>query len=223
MEKFTDMITGFKHPLSPMFFFLGVLLLLLGVSNGLNLPILNQLASDANFRWACLALGVLCLIASIFIFYRPPKEFEEVTRKTNGVIGTIPEELTMTFSRRRATLSIKQGEILTHLTHKGYGGELIAQDVIEKAFSQHGSGLLYRLEHLRLLGFLVRQKVGKDANGNDRFAFALSPDYLKEIGEPKEFDRVSVTRPFIIDGIPTVGSQSPSANESDSATPKKKK
>jgi hypothetical protein len=223
MEKFTELMTSkFKHPLSPMFFFLGVLLVLLGVSNGLSLPILNQLASDANFRWACLALGILCLIASIFIFYHPPKEFEESTRKPSGAIGTIPEELTMTFSRRRAILSIKQGEILAYLIHKGYGGELITQDVIEKAFSQYGSGLLYRLEHLRLLGFLVRQKVGKDANGNERFAYALSPNYLKEIGDPKEFAQVSMTHQFNIDGDTIIGSQGPSVNESDSATLKKK-
>jgi hypothetical protein len=74
MEKFADWLTSkFKHPLSPMFFFLGMLLILLGVSNGLSLPILNQLASDPNFRWACLVLGVLCFVASLFIFYHPPK------------------------------------------------------------------------------------------------------------------------------------------------------
>ena len=223
MEKFTEMITSkFKHPLSPMFFFLGVLLVLLGVSNGLNLPVLNKLTSDVNFRWACSALGVLCLIASIIIFYLPPKEFDESPRKTSGVIGTIPKELMMTFSRRRAMLSIKQGEILAYLTHKGYGGELISQDVIEKEFSQYGSGLLYRLEHLRLLGFLVRQKVGKDANGNERFAYTLSPDYLKEIGDPKEFAQVSMTQQLNIGGDIIIGSQIPSVNESDRATPKKK-
>lgn len=74
MEKIAEWLTSkFKHPLSPLFFFLGMLLVLLGVSNGLSLPILNQLASDPNFRWACLVLGVLCLVASIFIFYHPPE------------------------------------------------------------------------------------------------------------------------------------------------------
>jgi len=73
MEKFGEwVISKFKHPLSLMFFILGTLLVLLGVSNGLNLPVLDQLASDPNFRWACLALGVLCFIPSVFIFYHPP-------------------------------------------------------------------------------------------------------------------------------------------------------
>ncbi len=73
MEKFGEWITSkFKHPLSPMFFFLGVLLILLGVSNGVSLPVFNQLASDPGFRWVCLVLGVLCFAASLVIFYRPP-------------------------------------------------------------------------------------------------------------------------------------------------------
>jgi hypothetical protein len=92
MEKFWEWLTSkFEHPLSPMFFFLGALLSLLGVSNGLNLPVLNQVVSDANSRWVCLGLGVLCLVTSIFIYYLSPgksnkKDFWQV------LLGTQPKE-----------------------------------------------------------------------------------------------------------------------------------
>lgn len=100
MDKFTDWITSkFKHPLSPMFFFLGVLLVLLGVSNGISLPVFNQLASNPNFRWACLVLGVLCFIASVFIFYSPPKVDDGSKYQVHKYSGTWTVHTT--FSRWR--------------------------------------------------------------------------------------------------------------------------
>jgi hypothetical protein len=196
MEKFSEWLTTkFEHPLSPMFFFLGALLLLLGVSNGLKLPVIDQLASDANFRWVCLVLGVICFGLSIFIYYRPPKDSDKSKKKANDLIETLPEEWKMSFSGRRGALSANQDEILTYIIHNGYRGELIGQDVIQEIFMQYGGNeLLYRLEHLRLLGFLKRQKIGKDTNGNERFVYALSPDFIKEIGDPKSFAEVSITQ-----------------------------
>jgi len=95
MEKFSEWLSSkFENPLIPMFFFLGVLLLLLGVSNGLNLPILNQIVSDANFRWICLVLGVLCLVISIFIYYRLPKDSGRSNKKDfwQILLGKHPKE-----------------------------------------------------------------------------------------------------------------------------------
>ena len=34
-----------------------------------------------------------------------------------------------------------------------------------------------------LLGFIVRQKTGKDLKGNSRYEYALSPDFIKASGE----------------------------------------
>ena len=67
MANFLEWVNSkFKNPLVPMFFIFGVVLVLLGVTKGLNnLPVLNQLASDAGFRWVSVALGVGCFVVSI--------------------------------------------------------------------------------------------------------------------------------------------------------------
>src|SRR3989304_2033779 len=123
MAQLIELIKRFRNLVVALFFLLGALLVLLGVTEDLNLPILNQLAPDANFRWASLTLGALCLIASLFILYRPPNESEQLTHKPDNIIGTIPEELTMSYSRRQALLSIRQAEILTYVAHAGHGGK----------------------------------------------------------------------------------------------------
>jgi hypothetical protein len=79
MEKISEWLTSMfeEHPLSLLFYVLGALLLLLGVSNGFNLPVLNQVASDPNFRWVCVVLGVLGFAFGTFIYYRPPKNSDK--------------------------------------------------------------------------------------------------------------------------------------------------
>jgi hypothetical protein len=222
MAQIIELIKKFRNLVVALFFLLGALLVLLGVTEDLNLPILNQLALDANFRWACLTLGVLCLIASLFILYRPPNESEQVAHKANNIIGTIPDELTMSYSRRLALLSPRQAEILTYLVHAGEGGQFITQDMIEKAFSQYGDGLLYRLEHLRLLGFLVRHKLGHNVETSKRFAYSISPDYLKEIGD---FEQLSLVGAYkSAKKRIAYGSQGPRDNlDSKNTTSKKEK
>jgi len=79
MEKFAEWLTSkFNHPLSPMFFFLGMILVLLGVTNEINLPVIKMLMSDPSLRWVCLLLGVLCFAVSMFIYYFPPKATDAI-------------------------------------------------------------------------------------------------------------------------------------------------
>lgn len=224
MDKIIEVIKKFKNLVVVLFFLLGSLLILLGVTKDLNLPTLNQLTPDANFRWTCLVLGILCLIVSLFILYRPPYESDGTISKPDNIRGPVPEEFTMSYSRRRALLSINQEKILTHLVHAGSGGKFIPQEDIEKVFGQYGSGLLYRLEHLRLLGFLTRHKLGQDVEGNNRFAYALSSDFIKEVGD---LDQLSLVGPQKSFGKPmTYGSQNPGDkgnNATGSKRDKKKK
>ena len=90
MSKFVEWVAlKFKNPLTPMFFIFGAVLVLLGVTNGLNnLPILNQLASDAGFRWVCVALGVGCFVVSIVTLYRPPKADAQSIYQVHRYSGT---------------------------------------------------------------------------------------------------------------------------------------
>lgn len=74
MDKFLEWVNSkFKNPLVPIFFIFGVILVLLGVTEGLdNLPVLNNLAPVPDFRWVSVILGSSCIIVSIVTFYRPP-------------------------------------------------------------------------------------------------------------------------------------------------------
>ena len=74
-EKVTEWLTGaFKHPLSLLFFVLGVVLILLGVSDGLNLPVLNQIVAAQPSRGIALLLGVVFCAISVWLYYHPPKD-----------------------------------------------------------------------------------------------------------------------------------------------------
>jgi hypothetical protein len=177
MEKFTEWVTSkFQHPLGLLFFLLGALLILLGVTTGLELPVLQQLAPDVNYRWVSLALGVIFLLLATLIYYRPP-------RATKG-IEPVPDELTRSFTARRAGLTGSQTRILVFIEQEGFRQRFVSQDTIETKFDKYGkSEIFYRLEQLRFLGFLERQRVGRDESGYDRFTYRLSAGYQKELGD----------------------------------------
>ncbi len=193
MEKITEWLTSkFQHPLSPLFFVFGALLILLGVSTGFNIPALSQITSDPNFRWASLIIGCICCIIAILLYYRPPKSSQQSMSGSNVI--SLAEELTLNFNGRRATLSETQGEILNFIVKNGFDGAYISQDTLTSKFNQYSKGeLLYRLEHLRLLGFLERQKFGKDKDGDDHMTYRLSSTYQKELGNPEVIRKVSIS------------------------------
>jgi len=74
MGKFIEWVTSkFQHPLSLLFFLLGSLLLLLGITTGLEVPLLKQLTPDVHYRWVSLALGWGFVLLAIAVYYVPPK------------------------------------------------------------------------------------------------------------------------------------------------------
>jgi H-type lectin domain len=78
MEKLIDWLTEKHHGISLLSFILGALLLLLGVTTGIELPLLKQLAPDASFRLVSLGLGFLFVILAMamLVYYVPPKRLE---------------------------------------------------------------------------------------------------------------------------------------------------
>jgi hypothetical protein len=60
-----------EQPFPILFFFLGTLLLLLGVTTGLQVPVLKQLTPDLNYRWASIVLGCTFLLLATRIYYMP--------------------------------------------------------------------------------------------------------------------------------------------------------
>jgi len=179
MEKISEWLSNkFQHPLSLVFFLLGGLLILLGVSTGFDIPLLKKLAPDTNYRVACLAIGGVCCLVAIIVYYRPPKN--ESIRNS----ASLPDDLKLNFTARRASLSEKQGRLLYLVEYEGHSGDYVSQDTLQEQFNEYSLGeLFYRLEQLRLLGFLERQTVGQNKDHTDRYSYSLSTTYRLELGD----------------------------------------
>ncbi|MCU0490478.1 MAG: hypothetical protein MUD01_02625 [Chloroflexaceae bacterium] len=92
----------------------------------------------------------------------------------------IPEELKLDLMLRRSLLSLEQIEILrvfeSHALNRKRRS--IKQEIIEKQFGQYSkSEIYYRLENLRLLGFLEIEKYTKSKNGVIRIAYKMTDYY----------------------------------------------
>ena len=75
VEKLTQWLTeAFQNPLSPLFFVLGAFFILLGVSNGFNLPGLNQIVPEAHFRGISVLVGIACCVFAVWLYYHPPSD-----------------------------------------------------------------------------------------------------------------------------------------------------
>jgi hypothetical protein len=82
------LVEAFKHPLSPLFFILGVLFVLLGVSQSLNIPGFNQLVAETHFRGIAIMLGVICLVTSVSLYYYPTKNIFTFSKKYDVFLST---------------------------------------------------------------------------------------------------------------------------------------
>jgi hypothetical protein len=65
------MTNKFEEPLPILLFLLGALLLLLGVTTGLEVPVLKQLTPDLKYRWVSIMLGCALLLLATRIYYMP--------------------------------------------------------------------------------------------------------------------------------------------------------
>jgi hypothetical protein len=81
-------IEAFKHPLSPLFLFLGAVLILLGVSNGFSLPGLKEVAPDAHSRGISVLIGIACCVFAVWLYYHPPSE--SLAKSTYNVFLSTP-------------------------------------------------------------------------------------------------------------------------------------
>ncbi|NMG07630.1 hypothetical protein [Brasilonema sp. UFV-L1] len=163
-----------RHPLSFLFFILGTLLILLGVTDKLNLPVFKQIVSNGDYRLASLVLGVIFLLVTIFLYYLPPQG-----------TAVIPKELKKTFYERENSLSPTQQQILNFIKRRNRNSNSsIQQEILEQEFKgRSGAEIFFRLEQLYLLGFLEKQENGTSSNGIPRFIYRLSSKYRKEIGK----------------------------------------
>jgi hypothetical protein len=74
-----------------------------------------------------------------------------------------------------------QTRILRFVESETRDGGDVSQSEIERRFTMPGTETYYRLEQLRLLGFIDKQR-----REDREFAYRLTPDYRRELGLPPE-------------------------------------
>ena len=154
----------FHQPLTIILFVLGALLVLLGVTEGL--PILSAKMRD-DYRLPALIMGCVFIALGVVLHFVSPKAGKGV-----------PEDFKKSFLNRWAALSGKQKDILTFVQRSHPNELLISHETIQKNFGAcPETELTYRLEQLRLLGFIERQEMDED-----KYAYRLSVAYKREVG-----------------------------------------
>jgi hypothetical protein len=93
----------------------------------------------------------------------------------------IPDDLRKSFTARITEAGGTQPEIVRFIQKKtGITGAGIAQSDLEGHFKKDPSEMYYRLEQLRLLGF-----ISKERETGDDFVYRLSQEYRRELGLPE--------------------------------------
>jgi len=178
MDKVIEWLTQkFSHPLSLLFFLLGAILLLLGLTTGFEIPFLKQLAPALEYQGISLILGGICLLVSILIYYKPPKKKSPDDKLGSRKTG---DELPASFFARKALISKTQKELLSFIEKK----KSVPSSDIGITFKNIGEKeLFYRLEQLRLLGFIEKKTIGKpeDTMIDNLQVFSLSEKFEAEI------------------------------------------
>jgi hypothetical protein len=93
----------------------------------------------------------------------------------------IPNDLRQSFTARLANGGDTQPKILRFIQEvTGQRGTSLAQSEIERRFDKGQREMYYRLEQLRLLGFIT-----KEMTAAGEYAYRLAPDYRRELGLPE--------------------------------------
>jgi len=178
MDKVIEWLTQkFSHPLTLLFFLLGVVLLLLGLTTGFEIPVLQQVAPALEYQGVSLVLGVICLMFSLVVYYKPPPK-KQSDYKSRNEKTTI--ELPVSFFARKALISKTQTELLHFIENQKStlisDIQIIFTDIATKE-------LFYRLEQLRLLGFIEKKTIGQHNSTTNTQVYYLSKKYQAEIME----------------------------------------
>jgi hypothetical protein len=98
-------------------------------------------------------------------------------------IPSLPDDLRQTFGARRISIGETQASLLLHIeraaakSRRAGSPAAVTESELRSKFSMNGTELYYRLEQLRLLGFLVKAR----APHGSGFTYDLSPAYWREI------------------------------------------
>lgn len=179
MEKFVERLLSGVGPLSVVSFIFAGVMLILGIAEGLKLPVLESIQPNNEFRVFSITLGILFFSFGIFTTYKPPK-----SRRSSNT--DIPDELKKSFSARRNILGAKQERILDFLLEEATHGKRVNQSQVVNKFKDFyqisDAEMYYRLEQLRLLGFVGKEESGKHESGKKLYSYFISEPFAKDSG-----------------------------------------
>ena len=200
MEKMFEWIRAtFQHPAILLFIVVGVMFLALGFGADFPVPMTDQTFSlkDEKFMIPCIGLGILFIALAIILMYNPPVGWRGRGWHTSGSKNLPVTRAEMTdahpgagapFHARRAALSETQKSILSLIEQE----RKLAFAVIktEMAFDNE-SELYYRLEQIRLLGFVEKDKLKQSPNSSV-WIYQLAEPYAELLGDA-EPDKTTFT------------------------------
>ncbi|GAB2197864.1 hypothetical protein [Sessilibacter sp. MAH4] len=195
MSEFIDkLLHSFHSPLSAILLVIGIALIFMGLTDGIPVNGEITLSTQENFECASLAIGILAVGLSIVVYYKPPiimshggshdrntaSQASETTQPLFSQIDAMAPELTMSWLQKRDFISGSQKKLLSFVeTRNSVNYISLAQEFSDIANSE----LYYRLEQLRLLGFIVCHRMGNDANDVASIFFRPSEEYQKELNQ----------------------------------------
>jgi hypothetical protein len=172
MKKYIELLAKFHIALLT----IGVILILLSVTTGLELPIIKNIIPDENSRELAFGGGFLIIVFAIiiYLFEKKHAKTEEqpiITTTGTGNGGDTKKQ----FNKSEITSS--QRELLNFIEEQFIQYGVIGQETIEKRFEKIApSELFYRLETLCYQKFLVKETAAI-VNKKQRFSYKLSKEF----------------------------------------------
>lgn len=157
-----------QHPSILFFMLFGALLITLGLVNELPNPFFGnafKIEGDAE-RLATMLFGLLSMCLAIFLMYRPPTAWKTKRERTEDKTESneelaqedkgSPSDFDASFLDRRSSLSRTQKKLLAVIENEK---KLSFRAIKAKLNIDNDAELYYRLEQLRLLEFIEKEKI----------------------------------------------------------------
>ena len=113
--------------------------------------------------------------------YGKRHEFVDYIKMKTFTQDTAGRELKASFTAKLARIGPRQGLLLDYLSKKAKGRTYVSLDELAAGkIAGGGNELYYRLEQLRLLGFVNKVTIG-EVDGSPAYGWTLSEKYLRDI------------------------------------------
>jgi hypothetical protein len=180
-----DWLDRFAQPIVPLLLVGGFALALAGGVNSLRLAAFGDTAINPAMAWPLFGLGVACVVVGVLLY---------VLERAHGPPAALPDDFKATLGTRANRLYPTQAHILAQLrtallAREGPEPEWLRDDDVHALLRQRVPGvanatpaeLFYRLEYLRLLGFLVSEQERGAGADTLRHRYRLAPAYRDEL------------------------------------------